>query len=196
MSGIRHILGILLVIGVPPAVAFWLLVHPFARAWRRVPVGITYAVLSAFLLGFGALLYAVRDWLLGHDLGTNWWTIGTGLVLYVSAAVLSMRCRRQLKFKTFAGVPEVSNAKFPGLLLQDGIYGVIRHPRYASVILGTVGFALMVNYLGGYVVVAVSLLGLWPVIVAEERELAERFGSPYLQYRSRVPALIPRWRRT
>jgi protein-S-isoprenylcysteine O-methyltransferase Ste14 len=194
MSGVRHILGILLVIGVPPAVAFWLLVHPFARAWRRVPVGVTYAVLSAFLLGFGALLYAVRDRVLGRDLGTSWWTIGLGVVLYLSAAAISVRCRRQLSFGMFAGVPEVSSAAFPGRLLQDGIYGVVRHPRYASVILGTVGFAAIVNYLGGYIVVVASLLGLWPVIVVEERELAERFGSAYLQYRARVPALIPRWR--
>jgi len=132
---------------------------------------------------------------MGRNLGWSWWTSSAGLVLYLVAAALSLRCRRQLSLKTFAGVPEVSPAAFPGRLLQDGIYGVIRHPRYASVILGTVGFAGIVNYLGGYVVVAVSMAGLWPVIVAEERELAERFGSAYAAYRARVPALIPRIRR-
>ena len=188
-------LGIVLVVSVPPAVVFWLLVHPFARWWRRVPPGVTYAFLAAFLAGAGGLLFVVRGLLLGRDLGTNWWTIGVGAVLYLMAAALSLRCRRQLSLRTFVGVPEVSPSAFPGELLKDGIYGVIRHPRYASVILGTVGFALIVNHLGGYVVVAVSLLGLWPVIVAEERELAGRFGPAYAQYRERVPALIPRRRR-
>ncbi len=196
MNAARHVLGIVLVFSVPPAVVFWLLVHRFARWWRRVRLGVTYAFLAAFLAGAGALLFASRGWLLGRDLGTSWWTIGVGVVLYLAAAALSVRCRRQLSLRTFVGVPEVSLSAFPGELLQDGIYGVIRHPRYASVILGTVGFALIVNYLGGYVVVAVSLLGLWPVIVAEERELAGRFGPAYAQYRDRVPALIPRWRRT
>jgi protein-S-isoprenylcysteine O-methyltransferase Ste14 len=195
MDTVRHVLGIVLVVSVPPAVAFWLIVHPFARWWRRVPVAVTYAFLIAFLVGLGTLLYTVRDRLLGRDLGWSWWTIGAGLVLYLVAAALSLRCRRQLSLKTFAGVPEVSPAAFPGRLLQDGIFGVIRHPRYASVILGTVGFAGIVNYLGGYVVVAVSMAGLWPVIVAEERELAERFGPAYTAYRARVPALIPRIRR-
>ncbi len=90
----------------------------------------------------------------------------------------------------------MSRAAFPGQLLQEGIYGVIRHPRYLSVILGTIGMALIVDYLGAYIVVLVSLVGLWLVIILEERELASRFGSAYAAYRSRVPALMPHfWRR-
>ena len=104
-------------------------------------------------------------------------------------------CRRQLSLKTFAGVPEVSRAAYPGLLLQEGIYGVIRHPRYLSVILGIIGCALIVDYLGAYIVVVVSLIGLWPLIILEERELARRFGPAYTAYRSRLPALMPRFRR-
>jgi protein-S-isoprenylcysteine O-methyltransferase Ste14 len=196
MDTARRILGILLVIGMPPAIAFWLVVHPFVRWWRRVDVRLTYTVLAVFMIALALGLFAVRTPLLGRDLGTNWWLVGIGGVLYLMSAAVSLRCRRQLSLKIFAGVPEVSPAAFPGQLLQEGVYGVVRHPRYLSVVFGTIGMALIVNYLGAFIVVLISVISLWPLIVLEERELANRFGSAYAAYRSRVPALIPRfWRR-
>lgn len=195
MDTARRVLGVLLMVGMPPAIAFWLVIHPFARRWRQLDVRVTYALLAVFMTGVGVLLFAVREPLLGRDLGTNWLLISIGVVLYLMSVAGSLLCRRQLSLKIFAGVPEVSRAAFPGQLLQEGIYGVIRHPRYLSVILGAVGLALIVDYLGAYIVVLVSLLGLWPLIIMEESELASRFGPAYTAYRSRVPALVPRFRR-
>lgn len=195
METIRRFLAILLVVTVPPAVAFWLVAHPLAARWRRLRSGWTYAALAVAWVAMAAPLFLLRDHLLGRDLGTRWPLIGTGAVLYLGAAWLSALCRRQLRIRIFAGVPELSSRAYPGRLLQDGVYGVIRHPRYASVILGTLGFALAVNYTGAYVVEAASLLLLWPVVVLEERELAARFGAEYDAYRRRTPALLPRLRR-
>ncbi len=195
MDTTRRVLGILLVVGMPPAIAFWLVIHPFARWWRQLDVRVTYALLAVFMTGLGVLLFTVREPLLGRNLGTNWLLIGIGAVLYLMSITVSLLCRRRLSLKIFAGVPEVSRAAFPGQLLQEGIYGVIRHPRYLSVILGTIGLALIVDYLGAYVVVVVSLIGLWPLIILEERELASRLGTAYAAYRSRVPALMPRIRK-
>ena len=68
---------------------------------------------------------------------------------------------------------------------------MIRHPRYLSVIIGTAGFAMFVNYVGGYFVVLASIPALYLVVIFEERELVLRFGAAYEQYRSRVPAFFP-----
>lgn len=195
MDATRRIVAILLVVTVPPAVVFWLLAHPLATLWRRLRAGWTYAALAGAWIALAGLLFLVRDGLVGRDLGTSWPLIGLGAMLYGAAAWLSVRCRRQLRMSVFAGVPELSSGAYPGRLLQEGVYGVIRHPRYDSVILGTMGFALVVNYAGAYVVVALSLLLLWPVILLEERELAARFGAEYERYRRRTPALLPRRRR-
>ena len=194
MDTARRVLGILLVVGLPPAIAFWLVIHPFAGWWRHLDVRVTYALLAISMIGLGVLLFAARGLLLGLDLGTNWVLIAFGVALYLMAVVVSLLCRGQLSLRTFAGVPEVSRAAFPGQLLRGGLYGVIRHPRYLSVILGTVGWALVVDFLGAYVVLGVCLVGLWPMIIMEERELANRFGPAYAEYRSRVPALMPRFR--
>jgi protein-S-isoprenylcysteine O-methyltransferase Ste14 len=103
-----------------------------------------------------------------------------------------MITKRQLKLRTFIGLQELSGADPGDRLLQEGIYGVVRHPRYLSVIVGTAGFAMFVNYVGAYLMVLASIPALFLVTILEERELAHRFGVEYEEYRSRVPAIFPR----
>jgi protein-S-isoprenylcysteine O-methyltransferase Ste14 len=189
MDTALRVLGILLIVTMPPAVIHWLIVHPLVAIWRRVPPWVTYGVLVLLLIGSGGAALAWPHRLLGRDFGTRWPLLALGLALYAASVWVSLLARRQLDFRTLAGIPEVTAR--PGRLLTEGAYG-IRHPRYASVILGWIGCALMVNYLGVYLITLASLLMLIPVIAFEDRELAARFGSDYLAYRRRVPALLPR----
>lgn len=84
-----------------------------------------------------------------------------------------------------------------GALVTDGIYARVRHPQYSGLFL-----------------IIVSLLIQWPTIISllmaplllwtylrlarrEEQEMEARFGEAYQEYKSRVPAFIPRldiWR--
>jgi len=194
MDTVRRILGVLLIVGLPPAVLYWLIVHPFVGFWRRVGPRVTYSVVAILFAGMCLALFTGRGYLLGRDLGTRWGLIGMGVVWYLASAWVSLLARKQLDLRTFAGLPEVSPAH-PGRLLTEGVYGVIRHPRYVSVVLGVTGLALAVNFLGVYLVVLGSMLALIPVTVLEGRELARRFGKEYQAYRRRVPAWIPRVRR-
>jgi protein-S-isoprenylcysteine O-methyltransferase Ste14 len=68
----------------------------------------------------------------------------------------------------------------------------VRHPRYIAVLLGMFAVALFCNYLGLYVVVALTVPGLYVVAVLEERELLERFGTEYREYMERVPRFVPK----
>ena len=194
MNATRYFLGVLLVLGVPPAILFWLLIHPFARFWRRIGPKPTYLVAVALLCVVVLALYQIRAGLLGPDLGTNWSLFVPGCFLYMVSAWISIVTRRQLDDRTFAGLPEISQAEPKGALLQGGIYGVVRHPRYLAVIIGISGFSLVVNYLGPYLVVLGSIPALLLVVMLEERELADRFGAEYQEYRARVPAFFPRIR--
>lgn len=192
MDTIRYVLGVLLVVGLPPAIAFWLFVHPLAGFWRRVGPWISYSLVTLGCVVLGGVLYHFREAILGPDLGASWWLVPPGLLLYALSAWISLRTRRHLNLRTFAGIPEIAGEDSGGVLLQEGIYGVVRHPRYLSVIVGTAGFSMLVNYLGGYLMVLGSMPVLYLVILLEERELSRRFGAEYEKYRSRVPALIPR----
>ena len=192
MDKTRYVLGVMLIVGVPPAVIFWLLIHPFVGFWRKVGSWATYISMSTVFVVEIFLLYRYRVEILGNDLGTDWMIFSIGLVFYAASAWISVITKRQLKLRTLIGLQELSGADPGDRLLQDGIYGVVRHPRYLSVIVGTAGFAMFVNYVGAYLMVLASIPALFLVTILEERELAHRFGVEYEEYRSRVPAIFPR----
>lgn len=74
------------------------------------------------------------------------------------------------------------------------IYGRIRHPRYVEFMVGGTGWALILNYLGVYLLMAITVLMLFVIVLLEERELRDRFGEAYVEYCARVPRFIPRLR--
>jgi protein-S-isoprenylcysteine O-methyltransferase Ste14 len=78
-------------------------------------------------------------------------------------------------------------------LVTRGPYRWIRHPLYASGMSLLIAIGLMSESLLilGWIAVGVALL-LTIVIPREERELVQRFGSEYEQYRKRTGTLLPK----
>ena len=60
--------------------------------------------------------------------------------------------------------------------------------------LGIAAFAMFANYLGSYILLPLSVVGLYVITVLEERELRARFGDEYVKYSARVPRFFPRKR--
>jgi hypothetical protein len=58
-----------------------------------------------------------------------------------------------------------------------------------------VASVLIVNYLGLYLLMACVLPPGYVMLVLEERELVNRFGKAYEDYRRDVPRLLPYWRK-
>lgn len=189
-DSIRYGLTVLMVITAPPAFAWWLIIHPLAPRLRRLgarPTLLAMAVLY-FLMAVG--LFSVRNVLVGRDLGWDPGLFAVGVVLYAISLRVELRTRRHLKFRTLAGVPELAGES--DLLLQEGIYADIRHPRYLAVLVGLMSYALMVNYTGLYFVALAALPAIALIVALEERELTDRFGDAYVEYKRRVPAFLPR----
>lgn len=195
LENVRYVMGVLLVISLPPALLYWFIVHPFVGFWRRLGARWTFVILGVFLGGSMIALFPSRDLLLGRDFGTSLPAILAGLPLIVTSMVISRKRRKHLSFRTLAGVPEVApEGQGPGLL-QEGIYGRIRHPRYVEFSLGCVGWALFCNYAGLYIATALTLVALYGIVLIEEKELRQRFGQAYVDYSARVPRFIP-WSRS
>jgi methanethiol S-methyltransferase len=96
-------------------------------------------------------------------------------------------------FSQMTGVPELSSPKKgKGKLLREGIYGVVRHPRYLSAGLGAIGLGFFCNNVGLYMFLVMLVPVGWLIVTLEERELVDRFGDAYRQYQREVPPLIPR----
>jgi len=80
----------------------------------------------------------------------------------------------------------------PGhVLVTGGIYGVIRHPSYLGLLVGSLGWGLAFNTWVGVLLAAALLPPLVARIHAEERLLASQFGGEYEAYRARTSRLIP-----
>ena len=78
-------------------------------------------------------------------------------------------------------------------LLTQGPFRFCRNPMTLGTILGYLGVAIAFGAFSGIaLVLTLAALLLLYITRIEERELAQRFGADYLEYRRQVPLLIPR----
>ena len=82
------------------------------------------------------------------------------------------------------------------VLITWGPYAYVRNPLYAGNAVMGLGWSLMVSWgwVGAFIA-AFMMLYSFIVIPAEEEFLSEKFGKDYSLYKSRVPALIPSFKR-
>ena len=76
-----------------------------------------------------------------------------------------------------------------GNFINSNIYSILRHPIYAGVVRVGIGLALLngnANAIAFAILLPLGFTG-W-VRLVEEKELIERFGQSYLEYRKRTPA--------
>ena len=192
MDDIRYVLAVMTLVSMPPAIGLWYAIHPFASWWRRLGFGWTYTILGVPSVALMVWLIFVRDTLLMRDLGTNWVLFGVGVLAFAASLIMGLKRKKYLTYQILAGKPELARDRYPGQLLTEGPYAVIRHPRYVEVLVGVLGYALAANYLGVYLLWILCIPALYAVVVMEERELRERFGAEYEAYARRVPRFVPR----
>jgi len=195
LDTVRYYIALVLLVAGPGAVLFWFPIHPFAALWRRVGPRWAYLVGFSTFAAAAVTGWVLRAPLLSIEFGTGPVVIAAGVILIIASGVMRRIWHRQLSFKTLFGLPELAPDRHPGKILTEGAYAWIRHPRYLEILVGFLGWALLCNYLAAYLVWAFLLVALLILIPIEERELVQRFGPAYEEYRRRVPALLPRRRR-
>jgi protein-S-isoprenylcysteine O-methyltransferase Ste14 len=171
-----------------PIPLYWLVIHPFADAWRRrgpssalwVAVPLSVAIAWSFLFFFR------RD-LLGAG-GTALWAKALGFGLMAVAAYIFLRVKKELGADRLVGKTELRG---DGELRISGLYRHIRHPSYAAQMATMLGLCLLAATPLLWVVAVIWALLLNLIIQFEERELLARFGDAYRDYRARVPAFLP-----
>lgn len=83
-------------------------------------------------------------------------------------------------------------AKKQQKLDTGGILNHVRHPLYSGTMLIVIGFFLFSPYLSSLVSAVCILFYLAVGIHLEEKKLIKEFGDQYLEYKKRVPMLIPK----
>jgi protein-S-isoprenylcysteine O-methyltransferase Ste14 len=149
-----------------------------ANRWVIAALGVL-GVLSAYL---PAYTDRVGFWTIDGD--TVRWL---GVVLFAAGGALRLWPVFVLG-RRFSGLVAIQ----PGhTLVTTGIYGVIRHPSYLGLLIGTLGWVLAFRSLVG---VLLTLLMVVPIVArmnSEERLLHMQFGGEYDAYRSGTWRLLP-----
>lgn len=186
---IGYYIAVIFAVSLPPAVLWWLIVHPLARFWRRLGPRVSLTVVAAICIALLVLLVLNVDVVLGRWLGFHWIFAVPGVALYGLAIWMERKTRRDLKLSVLVGAPEVGGR--PIELLTQGMYSRVRNPRYLTVQVAVVGWAMILNYAGIWWMALGLLPSLYLITVLEERELDERYGEEYRRYKQRVPRFFP-----
>lgn len=192
MDRVRYVIAVALLVSLPGGITYWFWVHPFIAFWRRVGLTLTLVVNLGWLVVLASAVFHWRASFLRYQFGTNPLLLAIGLPLVVLSVILRRYVARQLTTSTLVGFPEIAPDRFEQRLLTEGIYARIRHPRYVVVFLTVLGFALIANYLATYILTALLTAALLCVVLLEEKELRQRFGSEYQAYARRVPRFLPK----
>ena len=145
------------------------------------------STMTLFYLGYCLIIWRrwghvdIADPLLRH-VGT-----GIGVALVVSGAVLNIVGRLKLSHYWANQIKVYSDQQ----LLTDGIFGVVRHPLYASTMLMLLGGALVYgNVLAALATAAVFIPFMYHRARQEETLLGAEFPQ-YVAYRRRTGMFFP-----
>ena len=177
-----------------PAPFFWLIVHPAIRFWRRFGNRSFWVALPLWTSS-GTLLVLLRHRIFAERIGRNPLTTIAGAPLIALALWIGHHVHRRLGLQRLAGLPEMNPGRYPGGVVQTGIYARVRHPRYLEYMLTFAGLALLTGAVGIFLLAIITILLYLIVAPLEERELREHYGPEYEAYARDVPRFLPRLRR-
>ncbi len=170
---------------------FWLIIHPVPEYWRK-HASPYRVILPAWLMMIVAAAAATWRWRSVRLYDAPWtWAL---LPLFAVSAIVFYRGSRQhISGEQIMGKAEVQPDKHEQKLVTSGMHGHVRHPLYVGHLLmmtaWTAGSGLAVCFA---LTVFAVITGVW-MIRLEERELEQRFGEAYREYKKRVPAMVPRF---
>jgi protein-S-isoprenylcysteine O-methyltransferase Ste14 len=142
-------------------------------AWSLwIALAIAQTVLSFFLYnpsGLRGLRYA--SWLI--------WAV---MCLFALAPVVALRSR--------GSVPKGRSYVHTTVLVDSGIFAVVRHPQYLSFILLSIFLILLAqHWLVTLIGIAAMVMAYAGIVPQADRANLEKFGDDYNRYMQRVPRL-------
>ena len=186
MSFLKLVAAVVLFLQLPIPL-YWFVVHPLVHFWRsRAKAAYATGLLCSWLPV--TIVTTVYRRALYRAAAPPVWQIAIGFALIIFEGWIFWRVKKDLGGARLVGKTELSGA---GEIARSGIYGRIRHPRYAASFLAIIGASLVA---GTKVLWIVS--GVWCVLTLiairlEERELRTRFGDSYRDYCRTVPRFFP-----
>jgi protein-S-isoprenylcysteine O-methyltransferase Ste14 len=148
-------------------------------------------ILSLLLLGgfIVPLIYALTNWLDFANYTLPAWASWLGVLILAAGLFIFWRAHADLGLN-WSPTLEIREKHE---LITRGIYGVIRHPMYASQWLVAIAQPLLLhNWIAGFL----NLLAFIPFyfirVKAEEQMMLDSFGAQYQEYVKKTGGVLPK----
>lgn len=135
------------------------------------------------------IVYSASTWLDFANYRLPDWAGWAGAALITGAVIVFWRAHADLGLN-WSPTLEIREKHE---LVTRGIYGVIRHPMYASQCLWVIAQALLLqNWIAGFLNLVIFIPFYFLRVRAEERMMLDTFGEPYIEYTKRTGAIFPK----
>lgn len=171
--------------------AFWLLIHPRVEFWRsrrRSPYRI---LLPVWIVMWGLAAAITVSWR-GRKLYDNRWTWIPALLLFLIGLLLYRLSHSKFTLSQLGGLPELLPNHSRQQLVTTGIRARVRHPVYLGHLCEMLAWSVGTGLAVCWALTALAIVSGAVMIRMEDRELEKRFGENYREYRSTVPAVLPK----
>lgn len=174
---------------------FWIPVHFATNFFRKLGL-LTYVMPFITWLPLAYLIYRNRDFFLHPQIPLPVGLRLAGTLLFIPGVLLHIWTARLLGIRGIIGVPEIS-PEIHEDLVTGGPFSMVRHPTYLAHTLIFSGVFLITGVVSVGIITLLDFVVVNRVIIPlEEKELLDRFGAVYDNYRRRVPSkLLPFMRR-
>jgi len=147
-------------------------------SWKRDPLFWLYSILMflPLILVFVFYNYYSLDFL-----------VYAGWILLIFSVVIIWLAGGEFRKK--GGAPKGESIVHTSVLVDSGVYAVVRHPQYLGFILFVLALVLMSQH---WLSVISGVLGsalFYRDILREEQMSVEKFGDAYKRYMERVPRM-------
>jgi|SRR5580704_10024340 protein-S-isoprenylcysteine O-methyltransferase Ste14 len=170
--------------------AFWLVIHPrvdFWRSRRRSP----YRILLPLWIGMWLFLAAITAPLRSVLLYANSYAWIPAVGLFCAGLLLYKFAHTEFTLTQLGGLPEVLPSHSEQRLITTGVRARVRHPVYLGHLCEMLAWSLATGLAVCWALTAFAIASGAVMITLEDKELENRFGEEYRQYRSKVPAVVP-----
>jgi len=169
--------------------SFWLLIHPRVDSWRmkRSP----YRMLLPLWIGLWILAALVTAPWREVAFYTTPWSWPPACLLFAAGFWIYSQAGKGFSARQLAGVPEVLAGHPDQRLVTTGIRRRVRHPVYLGHLCEMLAWSVGTGLAVCYALTAFAMITGAVMIHMEDAELESRFGQEYLEYRRRVPAVLP-----
>jgi protein-S-isoprenylcysteine O-methyltransferase Ste14 len=96
-----------------------------------------------------------------------------------------------LTFRKKGGVPDGKSYMHTTILVDSGIYAIVRHPQYLAGILMSLALVLMSQHWLNTVLFVPVVVGTYVDSLKADERLIVKFGDDYKYYKKRVSGLNP-----